>query len=84
VPFNGTNLYFRGAVNMRSHISWANTKFNFNKANKVVLAGSSAGGTGVFLWIDYLKSQVSDPSKVYGVADSGIFMDPASGVQFRM
>jgi fermentation-respiration switch protein FrsA (DUF1100 family) len=84
VPYKGTNIYFRGAVNMRSHISWANSKFDLNKANKVVLAGSSAGGFGVFLWIDYLKSQVSDPSKVYGIADSGIFMDPASGVKFGM
>jgi hypothetical protein len=58
VPYKGANIYFRGAVNMRSHISWANTKFNLNKAKKVVLTGSSAGGVGVFLWIDYLKSQV--------------------------
>jgi hypothetical protein len=82
VSVNGTNIYFRGAVNMRSHLSWANTEFNFNKASKVMLAGSSAGGFGVFLWIDYLKGLVTDPSKVYGVVDSGIFMDPASGVSF--
>jgi hypothetical protein len=83
VPVNGTNLYFRGSVNMRSHFSWANAKFDFNKAKKILLTGSSAGGIGTFLWIDYLKSLVIEPSKVYGVVDSGIFMDPATLGEFN-
>jgi len=76
VPVNNTNIYFRGAVNTRSHFNWASNKVNFNTtAKKIVLTGSSAGGIAVFLWIDYLRGLVSDPTKVYGIVDSGIFVD---------
>ncbi len=67
---------------MRSHIKWANDRFDLNNANKIVLAGSSAGGMAVYLWIDYLRGLVKNPNKVYGIADSSIFMDPESLVAF--
>lgn len=29
-----------------------------------------------YLWVDYVRSLVPNPSSVYGVADSGVFYDP--------
>lgn len=29
-----------------------------------------------YLWVDYVRSLVPNPSNVYGVADSGVFYDP--------
>ena len=29
-----------------------------------------------YLWVDYFRSLVPNPSVVYGVADSGVFYDP--------
>ena len=42
------------------------------------MAGTSAGGIGAYGWIDYLRGMMNDPKKLYGVIDSGIFLDPAS------
>jgi len=84
VSVAGSSIYFRGAVNMRSHFKWADKKFNFTKAEQIVLSGESAGGIATYLWIDYLKSIVKDPKKVYGVVDSGIFLGPSSLVQYKI
>lgn len=76
IQYKDTKLFFRGAVNTRSHFKWANSKFDFESAEKIVLTGSSAGGMAVYLWHQYLKNMVSHPEKVYGVAESSIFYDP--------
>ena len=78
VSVSGTNIYFRGSVNMRSHLKWANKRFNFEKAEKIVFTGSSSGGIATYLWIDYLKGLVSNPKKVYGIVDSGMFLSPVA------
>jgi len=73
---NESNLYFRGSVNTRSAFSWVDSQVSLNSAKKIVLAGTLAGGVGVFLWIDYLRGLVSDPKKVYGIADSALYKTP--------
>lgn len=50
--------------------------YGLESAEKVVMAGSSAGGSGVLFWIDELTHMVSDKSKVSGIMDSNIFLDP--------
>ncbi len=77
IQYKDTTLFFRGALNTRSHIKWADSKYGLNKAEKIVISGSSAGGIATYLWVDYLRGMVDDPRKVYGVVDSGIFYDPA-------
>ena len=42
----------------------------------MIVSGSSAGGIATFLWVDHIRTLVSDPKVVYGVVDSGIFYDP--------
>lgn len=76
IKYKDTELYFRGAVNTRSHIKWAHDKYDLTKASKIVVSGSSAGGMATYLWVDYVRSLVPNPSTVYGVADSGVFYDP--------
>ena len=50
--------------------------------NKVVLFGESSGGVGAFVWADYVRGMVKDQKKFYGIADSGIFLDPSSLAKF--
>lgn len=61
---------------MKAHFKWIDSRYNLNKANKIVLTGFSAGGFGTYLWIDYLRGLVSDPNKVYGVVDSAMYINP--------
>ena len=49
-----------------------------------MLAGGSSGGMGVYFWIDYLRGMMDDPTKLSGVIDSGIFMDPLSLGKFAL
>jgi len=76
ISYKDAKLYFRGAVNTRSHFKWADSQYNLSAASKVVLTGSSAGGIGVYLWHQYLKDLVTHPERVYSIADSGVFYDP--------
>jgi hypothetical protein len=76
IKYKDTELYFRGALNTRSHFQWAHNKYDLTKAERIVVSGSSAGGMSTYLWVDYVRSLVPNPSRVYGVADSGVFYDP--------
>jgi hypothetical protein len=76
INYKDRQLYFRGAVNTRSHIKWANSKYNLAQAERIVVSGSSAGGIATYLWVDYFRTLVPNPKVVYGVADSGVFYDP--------
>jgi hypothetical protein len=76
IQYKDAQLYFRGAINTRSHIKWADNKYNLSKGERIVVSGSSAGGMATYLWVDYFRTLVPDPKIVYGVSDSGIFYDP--------
>lgn len=76
IQYKDRLLYFRGAVNTRSHIKYADQKYGLNNAERIIVSGSSAGGMATYLWVDYVKSLVTRPERVFGVADSGIFYDP--------
>lgn len=76
VRYKDTDLYFRGAINTRSHIQWAHKRYNISQAERIIVSGGSAGGISTYLWVDYFRTLVSNPKIVYGVADSGVFYDP--------
>jgi hypothetical protein len=84
IQYKDTQLYFRGAVNTRSHIKWANNKYNLSKAEKIIVSGSSAGGMATYLWVDYFRSLVPNAKTVFGVVDSGIFYDPLINSQLSV
>ena len=77
-PINhkGRDLYFRGSSIMRGHFKWIDQQYGLDKANRIVMTGSSAGGMAVTLWIDYLRSLLKNPNKLSGIVDTGIFLDP--------
>ena len=76
VKHKGTDLYFRGSVNMRANFKWIDLNYKLNEATKIVLAGSSIGGISTMLWIDELRAMVTQPEKVYGIIDSSITPKP--------
>lgn len=76
IQYKDAQLYFRGAINTRSHIKWAGNKYKLAQADRIIVSGSSAGGIATYLWVDYFRTLVKDPKVVFGVADSGIFYDP--------
>ena len=63
---------------MRSHFTYLINKYQLNKASKILLTGGSAGGIASILWGNYLQSIVSNPSIVYNVPDSGIFLNSST------
>jgi O-palmitoleoyl-L-serine hydrolase len=78
VKYKGSELYFRGAAIFRAHIKWINAKYDLKGASKVLFTGMSAGSVAVQNWGPYVKEIVGDDSKVFLVADSGIFIDTLS------
>jgi O-palmitoleoyl-L-serine hydrolase len=78
VKYKDTELFFRGAVNTRSHFAYLRTKYNFKDAGSVVLTGSSAGAQATALWINYVRSLLTDPSVMVSIPDSGVFLNVAS------
>lgn len=76
VKYKDTQLYFRGAVNTRSHLKYLNQKYPFENAKKIVLTGASAGGMATYMWADYVKDMVGKKAEYYVIPDSSIFLDP--------
>ena len=75
VRYRDRQLYFRGSVITRSHLKWIDSKYNLKGARKVVLTGLADGAIAVNSWSNYVKSLVGDASKVYSIADSGMYLD---------
>lgn len=48
------------------------------KASEVIVTGQSAGGLATYTWVDYIADKVKSTSpnaKVFGLPDSGVFLD---------
>jgi hypothetical protein len=75
VKYKDRQLYFRGSVNTRSHLTYINSKYDLKSARKVVLTGMGDGAFAVNSWSNYVKNLAGDSSKVYPIADSGIYLN---------
>ena len=75
IHYKEAKLFFRGGALTRSHFNWINSKYSLTEANQIVLTGMSAGGVAVNSWNNYLRKLSGDPSKVYTISDSSIFLD---------
>jgi O-palmitoleoyl-L-serine hydrolase len=83
--YKETKLYFRGAVNTRAHFQYIHNRYNLTQAERVIISGSSAGGIATYIWADYLKEFIGNPSvKFYSIVDSGIFLDTSEGLGFAL
>lgn len=49
-----------------------------SKAEIVIVSGCSAGGIAAYFWVDYIRSKLPASVVVYGIPDSGIFIDMAA------
>jgi hypothetical protein len=75
VKYKDAELYFRGHNITTQRFSSLEKEFGiFTKAEKIVLAGNTAGGIAVFHWANYLAEQVKT-GKVWAISSNGIFYD---------
>ena len=73
IDWNDTTLYFRGSNNTLQHFDYLHEKYGLFNADKIIVAGSSAGGMAAFLWGNYVYER-SLSKNVYSVPDSGLFL----------
>lgn len=78
IQYKDKKLYFRGGKIMRSHFTYLINKYQIDKASKILFTGGSAGGLASIAWGNYLQKIVQNPSAVYIVPDSGIFLNSST------
>lgn len=72
---NGSNIYFRGIMNLDRSLDLLFAKFNLAEASLLVLTGGSAGGLSTFLHLDHVKSRMPNTTRVVGEPVCGYFID---------
>lgn len=79
-PFKYKNaeLYLRGSYNTRSHLKWLMNRYDITNAQRILFTRASSGGIATYVWSNYMRSLVQNPSIVYSISDSGIFMNLTS------
>lgn len=75
VKYKDSSLYFRGSNVTKSHIKLLVNNYAFDSAQKIVLSGSGSGGAAAFLWTNYIRSVVKNPTEVYTIIDSGAWVN---------
>lgn len=75
VQYKDTHLYFRGSRIVRSHFKYLIDRYQMDQASKIIITGGSAGAVASYLWGNYLISLMKNPSAVYNIPDSGIFVN---------
>lgn len=75
LKYKDTQLYFRGAAITRAHLKYLDSKYGLAKVERLVVAGSSAGGIAAFAWADQVKALISPTAKFNVVVDSGILLN---------
>ncbi|CAD8060863.1 unnamed protein product [Paramecium primaurelia] len=76
IEYEGQKLYFRGDQIVKS---WLSELYDdLSKAEIVIVSGCSAGGIAAYFWVDYIRSKLPASVVVYGIPDSGIFIDMAA------
>jgi hypothetical protein len=83
--YKDAELYFHGADITRSHFKWLMLNYDFASAEKVLLTGSSAGGSASWLWSTYVNSLLTNPMALSVVADSTTMMNvPTVSGDFKL
>eukprot|EP00286_Rhodomonas_abbreviata_P018624 CAMPEP_0181298180 /NCGR_PEP_ID=MMETSP1101-20121128/5644_1 /TAXON_ID=46948 /ORGANISM="Rhodomonas abbreviata, Strain Caron Lab Isolate" /LENGTH=601 /DNA_ID=CAMNT_0023403183 /DNA_START=65 /DNA_END=1866 /DNA_ORIENTATION=- len=72
--YNGTELYFRGAVIVDATIAHLQANHGLADATKVVLGGFSAGALGVFHHLNTIAALLPN-AEITGTPVSGFFLD---------
>lgn len=77
VNVNGRYIYMRGRKILEVIIDQL-LKSEFQKANRLLLSGTSAGSLGVMMNADFIRSRIPKSINVRALVDSGYFVDAAS------
>lgn len=73
-----TNVYFRGENNTRAHLDFVLTLMPPKDIDTFIVNGCSAGGLAVYTWLQPISDMIlaeNPKAKVFGIADSGFFID---------
>jgi len=65
----------RGRANLKAVIFYLLEHLGLSSATEMILSGGSAGATGVFLGLDYVKGWLPPTIKLVGNPDAGFFLD---------
>jgi hypothetical protein len=71
-------MWHRGRPNLAAQISHLLTAEGMAGATDVILSGGSAGGTSVFLGLDYVATLLPPTTRLVGAPDAGFFIDAAT------
>jgi hypothetical protein len=72
------NIYFRGYNNTIAHLNFVFSLLPPELTDTFVVNGCSAGGLATYTWIDTIAEMIHNANpftKVFGLADSGFFVD---------
>ncbi|KRX09499.1 hypothetical protein PPERSA_12242 [Pseudocohnilembus persalinus] len=78
VPNLDQQIWFRGENNTKTILKYAKEVLNMDKADKVVVSGSSAGGLAGYTWIDFIANDLKKRNpkiNVVGIFGGGVFLD---------
>ncbi|KAH3760039.1 pectin acetylesterase [Pelomyxa schiedti] len=76
ITYEGSQLFFRGRNILDASFAELSKKFQFSTATDVFFTGSSAGGLGLLMHADYVKSILPKTVTTYKTADlSGFFLN---------
>lgn len=75
VNVNGSDIYFRGIMNLDRSLDLLFDKYNLADASLLVLTGGSAGGLSTFLHLDHVQSRMPTTTRVVGEPVCGYFID---------
>ena len=68
-------MWHRGRPNLAAQISHLLSAAGMSNASDVILSGGSAGGTSVFLGLDYVATLLPPTVRLVGAPDAGFFID---------
>ena len=77
VNVNGQYIYLRGRKILEIIIDQL-LQSDFQKANRLLLSGTSAGSLGVMMHADFIRSRIPKSIDVRALVDSGYFVDVAA------
>ena len=70
-------IWMRGRANLKAVVSYMLQYLGLADSTEFIVSGGSAGATGVFLGLDYIRSWVPPTLRVAGNPDAGMFLDLA-------
>lgn len=75
VPGAPAQIWMRGRANLRAVVAYLLEALGMAAGSELVVSGGSAGATGVYLGLEYIREWVPGSLRVAGAPDAGLFLD---------